>query len=229
MPQKLPSDPAKHKNGFSLPKENRNVLAVPATDEKVARKQVATVHLLPQVGAARLVLAYNPNSSLDLAEIAAKIAEHAKDAHSGDLLHAEAMLLAQAHALQAMFVNLAERAKQQTGLAQVQTLTGLALKTQNQCRATLQTLVDVKYPRQATFIRQANIAGQQQVNNGTFETDGTACSRDEKSISSNELLEAQHGKRVDSGAAQAPIGNDKGLATLGKINGTKDGRRQTTR
>ena len=38
---------------------------------------------------------------------------------------------------------------------------------ESQGRATLQTLVEVKFPKQATFIRQANIANQQQVNNAT--------------------------------------------------------------
>ncbi|MBA2592977.1 MAG: hypothetical protein H0U97_12290 [Gammaproteobacteria bacterium] len=75
------------------------------------------------------------------------------------------MLINQAHALQAMFVNLAERAQNQTHIPQIQCLMGLALKAQAQSRATLQTLAEVKFPKSATFIRQANIAHQQQVNN----------------------------------------------------------------
>jgi len=43
----------------------------------------------------------------------------------------------------------------------------LALRAQNQCRATIETLSVVKNPPTATFVRQANIAaGHQQVNNG---------------------------------------------------------------
>jgi hypothetical protein len=42
----------------------------------------------------------------------------------------------------------------------------LALKAQNQSRATLQALVQLKQPSQITFVKQANIAqGHQQVNN----------------------------------------------------------------
>jgi hypothetical protein len=41
-----------------------------------------------------------------------------------------------------------------------------ALKAQNQSRATLQALIQLKQPSQTTFVRQANIAqGHQQVNN----------------------------------------------------------------
>lgn len=44
---------------------------------------------------------------------------------------------------------------------------GLALKAQAQSRATILTLVDLKYPRQVAFVKQANIAnGAQQMNNG---------------------------------------------------------------
>lgn len=41
-----------------------------------------------------------------------------------------------------------------------------ALKAQNQCKATLQALVQLKQPSQTTFVKQANNAqGHQQVNN----------------------------------------------------------------
>ena len=42
----------------------------------------------------------------------------------------------------------------------------LALKAQTQCRSTLETLAEVKYPKAATFVRQQNVAYQQQINNG---------------------------------------------------------------
>ncbi len=42
----------------------------------------------------------------------------------------------------------------------------LALKAQNQTRTTLQTLAELKAPKQIAFVRQANIGNQVQVNNG---------------------------------------------------------------
>jgi hypothetical protein len=200
---------------ITLPDENRKALPIPAANEDEARKKIAELYLLPHLYAARVVLAYNPKSSLDLVAVAKKMQEHAKEVNNGDLLQAEAMLINQAQALQAIFVNLAERAKNQEGLAQIQTLMSLSLKAQSQCRATLQTLVDVKYPRQATFIKQANIANQQQVNNGI--PPPVEPSREEKPVTANELLEDQHGKRMDAGKTSTASSADPQLETVGAI------------
>ena len=72
--------------------------------------------------------------------------QHARVA-VGDLSDAENMLKTQAVALQGMFADLALRAKAQSGLSQTQTLTVLAIKAQSACRATLQALGALKYPR----------------------------------------------------------------------------------
>ena len=49
----------------------------------------------------------------------------------------------------------------------MEAFTRLALKAQSQCRATLETLADIKQPRHVVIAQQANLAHQQQVNNGT--------------------------------------------------------------
>jgi hypothetical protein len=85
---------------------------------------------------------------------------------------------------------------------------GLALKAQSQSRATISALVDLKYPRQATFVKQANIShGPQQVNNGAAAGADPAHSAHGKKTESeqNKLLEADHGQprqRMDTRAAQ---------------------------
>lgn len=84
----------------------------------------------------------------------------------GDLTKIEEMLLSQAVALELMFTSLARRAKAQEQLLQYETHMRFALKAQNQSRATLQALIQLKQPTQTTFVKQANIAqGHQQVNN----------------------------------------------------------------
>lgn len=91
---------------------------------------------------------------------------HAQAINAGDLTHVEAMLINQAISTQAMYTDLATRARKQTDFACMQALTTLALRAQANSRATLQTLAEMKNPRQATFVSQANIAhGPQQVNN----------------------------------------------------------------
>lgn len=98
---------------------------------------------------------------------------------------------AQATTLQTVFSSLARRAANQEHLRQYETFMGLALKAQAQSRATISALVDLKFPRQATFVKQANIAhGPQQVNNETT-TPGGIAHAEEKQRLPNELLEDQ--------------------------------------
>lgn len=100
----------------------------------------------------------------------------------------------------------------------------MALKAQAQCRSTLETLAEVKYPKSATFVRQQNVAYQQQVNNGGAAGDSanntrTGAPAHGKSLNqSNELLEAQHGERLDTRATGTTSGNDSHLEAMGAIN-----------
>ncbi len=112
--------------------------------------------------------------------------------NGGDMTAVENMLLGQATALQIMFTNLSIRANCQDRLDQTECLTKLALKAQNQCRMTLETLSNVKHPP-VVYARQANItSGPQQVNNGMTHVG-------EKTVKQNELLEDDHVKRLDGG------------------------------
>ncbi|MBC7617547.1 MAG: hypothetical protein H7293_00900 [Candidatus Saccharibacteria bacterium] len=158
-----------------------------------------------------------------------------REVKNGDLASLEAMLLGQATALQSMFTSLVIRATGQERLGNYQAYMGLALKAQNQSRATISALVDLKYPRQATFVKQANIAhGPQQVNNGTAagadpEQYAQARSHAEKSTpEQNKLLEADHeqpGKRMDTRAAQTAKRGNSAVETVATINRTKKSRR----
>ncbi|MBT8562015.1 hypothetical protein G6717_05465 [Polynucleobacter paneuropaeus] len=127
---------------------------------------------------------------------------------SGDLSKIEEMYISQAMALEVMFTSLARRAKAQEKLLQYETHMRFALKAQNQCRATLQALVQLKQPSNTTFVKQANIAqGHQQVNNLA-----------EKNITpQNELLKGNYAE-LDTGTTTTPTGIDTTLEALGKIN-----------
>lgn len=103
------------------------------------------------------------------------------------------MLVAQAHTLDGIFHVMARfaayRIKDNLGAGEI--LLKLGLKSQSQCRTTLETLNDIKNPRLATVVNQANIAGgHQQVNNYGGESE----------IPPSELLEAEEHERVDFGA-----------------------------
>ena len=138
-----------------------------------------------------------------------KVLERAtKQIKSGDLSKIEEMYISQAMALEVMFASLARRAKAQDKLLQYETHMRLALKAQNQCRATLQALVQLKQPSQTTFVKQANIAqGHQQVNN-----------LPEKNITpQNELLKDSYAQ-LDNGTTPTTKGIDTTLEALETIN-----------
>ena len=132
-----------------------------------------------------------------------------REIQSGDLSKIEEMYISQAVALEAMFASLARRAKVQDKLLQYDTHMRLALKAQNQSRATLQALVQLKQPSNTQFIKQANIAqGHQQVNNLA-----------EKNIApQNKLLKDRYA-HLDTRTTPTPKGIDTALEALGKVNG----------
>lgn len=134
--------------------------------------------------------------------------------NDGDLSHVEAVLSNQATALDVMFAELAHRAAMNMGthLEATETYLRLAMRAQNQCRATLETLAAIKNPP-VVFAKQANIAhGHQQVNNGT----AVAHAKQTKKAPTK-LLEHDHGKRLDTRAAtKAGRGNPK-MAPVAEI------------
>jgi hypothetical protein len=100
-------------------------------------------------------------------------------------------------------------------LENFKTIGDLAAKFQNMSRRTAATLVDIKRPRQKTYIRQANVANHQQVNNSTNDK-----------LSENEVSGGSHVETLDAGAETAAIGADTHLEAMGECNGAKDAHRQ---
>ena len=108
---------------------------------------------------------------------------------------------------------------------------GLALKAQAQSRATISALVDLKHPRQATFVKQANIAhGPQQVNNGGAiganpEQYAQARTHGENpALEQNKLLEEDHGQpsgRMDTRAAQKAERSYQAVETVATVHRAK--------
>jgi hypothetical protein len=95
----------------------------------------------------------------------------------------------------------------------------LAFRAQAQCRATSETLHEMKYPKPVAFVQQANIAnGPQQVNNGQPQASRTG----ESENAPNKPLEMTDGKRLDFGAASPASRADSELEAVGAIDGTKD-------
>jgi hypothetical protein len=97
----------------------------------------------------------------------------------------------------------------------------LGLKAQAQCRATLQTLFEMKNPQPVAFVKQANIAnGPQQVNNGVATEPSPHAGI--SANSSNELLGLSYEQRLDTRTTGAPGGAHPQLETVGAVVRTED-------
>lgn len=184
--------------------------------EKGLNERQTTVEgllLLPSLNGALTVKAYSKKyGDLDLTTLANSLSEQSKAVNRGDLKRAEAMLTVQAHTLDTIFNNLAQRAIQAEYVSGLDPLLRLALKAQSQCRATLETLAAIKNPSQVAFVKQANIAhGPQQVNNGVAAQASRAGTSENQP---NKILEQQHGERLDFGAAGAASGVDSTLEAV---------------
>ena len=132
-------------------------------------KLMAQASLRPSVQAAATLQQFNVMDNVVLMALIDELADQAKEASAGNLGRAVAMLVTQAHTLDAIFHNLARRSALNMGeyMGAAETYMRLAQKAQSQCRATLETLWTMKNPSPIAFVKQANIAhGPQQVNNG---------------------------------------------------------------
>jgi hypothetical protein len=158
---------------------------------------------------------------LNLAESVSVLKAKVAAVHRGDLREAEAILTAQALALNAIFTELAvySRLSMQHSLDVADRLMRLALKAQGQCRVTFETLVAIKNPPAAAFARQANIAhGPQQVNNAIPAPAATKrAPASPPELEQNELLEHQDGERLDAGTAGAAGASGAAMATVGAL------------
>jgi hypothetical protein len=215
---------SKSKSGKTrVPVEPHNTLKInaqPGVDKAVI---LATTALRPSVRAAMTTQGFAKPAigDVDVTSLANELSAQIAAVRSGDLGRAEAMLISQAHVLEALFHELARRAGANMGeyLQAAETYMRLALKAQSQCRATLETLATIKNPPIA-FVRQANIAhGPQQVNN----TPVAATSRArELEITPNKLLETDDGQPLDVGAATQTVGADPQVEAMGTLDRTQD-------
>jgi len=164
---------------------------------------------------------------LDVKDFVSQMNENIQAANDGCMDGLVGMLTAQAGALNAMFNHFARRASTATQMPHLDAYTRLAMKAQSQCRSTVEAIAEIKFPKRATFIKQANIARRQQVNNAHQQQVNNGAGAEsgprEKNITpSNKLLEAQHGERLDGGAPGAAGGKDSHLEAVGAVNGAKD-------
>jgi hypothetical protein len=204
------------------PVEDPKALRLVRQQTESQAEALAHASLRPTIQAAVTLLDYNKSfGELSLDTLAADLVKQCEKASSGDLGRAEALLVAQAHTLDAIFHQLARKASRSEYLNQLEVHLRLALKAQSQCRATLETLAEIKNPIAGAYVRQANIAaGHQQINNGTpqkIEASGAReieIEQNKQSGDGNELL-------PDTRAPALAGGVDPQMEALGEIDRSK--------
>jgi hypothetical protein len=189
------------------------------TIEERAR-EYARLMVSPELAAYRVLSSADSKGSMvkmwngiDVPSLTDVLRDQAAAVNRGELNHIEAMLMNQATAMQNLFARLAERGMSCDHATAFEANLRIALRAQSQCRATLETLAAIKNPPMV-FAKQANINqgnGNQQVNNGASDP---ATHAGEIINQPNELLEAQHGERMDTRTAGATIVKNPAMATV---------------
>lgn len=183
--------------------------------------------VLPSAHAAAVMTSYSKHfgtQDTDCTALRELLRDQMGDVVKGNSKAAESMLIGQAFTLQSMFSQLALRAERQELLSHWETHMRMALKVQNQCRMTLETLATIQNPP-VVFAKQANINNgrQQQVNNGATPLTPPSHAVNEQS-EQNKLLEAPDGERMDFGTKGATTAGDSAMAPVGAVDGAANHR-----
>lgn len=171
---------------------------------RTEKEKRANIGLAPLFKAAVTSKAYAPAiGEQDLAAVLERLGEISSRVVSGETKDVESMLAAQALTLDSIFHKLALQAERNIGQYPKATdlYLRLALKAQNQCRATVETLANLKSPKQ--YINQTNVAGAMQINID---------------------METAH---VDRRAQSQDAASNQTVEALGEIYGSQDPRRES--
>ena len=206
---------------LAIPRPRKEIeVEVDPADPEVTHRNHAKAVIAPEVSALRIVAGCENSGmkdQLDMPALIRLLKDRGEAVNRGDMTHAEQMLSAQATALQALFTRMVERALQQSHMPNLEAFMRLALKSQSQCRATLEALAAIKNPP-VIYAKQINqTTGLQQVNNGVAAPSRTQEIESER----NKLLRGDHEPRMDSGTTGEAIGSDPALEAVGAIDRAK--------
>lgn len=159
-----------------------------------------------------------------LMDLVKELQGRVKAVNVGDLSKAEAVLVSQAQTLDMVFNNLMRRCAETQALQLWECRMRVALRAQNQCRMTLETLAEIKNPRPVAFVKQANIStGHQQVNNGVAANGPAKPARaGDNQFTQTELLTEGAPNELDTGTTGTAGRADPLMAPVGEGDRTED-------
>jgi hypothetical protein len=194
------------------------------TREERGRKY-AELTTSPGLAPFRVISAAEQNSgierNIDVPTLIETLQDQAQALSVQDLAQPEAMLLNHATALQSLFARPTEKAFSAKHISQFNDFMRVALRAQNQCRATIETLSAITNPP-VIYARQANVTtGPQQVNNSV------AASSHVREIENRQIQLSMEDNelRTDTGTPALTSRINQEMETVGKIHGTKNERR----
>ncbi len=211
------------KTSGEAPKSRAIVAELPANKSMEAVIAELAASPIPTSAAVTVDFASGAFGEVSLMEAIGVLTDKVAAVKRGDLGGVEATLTAQAVALNSIFGEMARRSAANMGrqVDVCERYMRLALKAQNQCRATLETLAEIKNPP-VVIARQANFAaGPQQVNNGIATPASAPAGKKKKA--QNKLLESDDGKRLDPRAKSQTIRVNPAMAAMGAVDGAADG------
>ena len=190
-------------------------------DVNVVSAKVLTGPTVPSANAIKWFGRGTLGDDISINSYMAALTDAAKEVNSNDFKQVEAMLMGQAMALNVMFGDLTSRSGNYLNgsreyLPVMETYFKMALKAQNQCRMTLETLGNIKNPP-VVYAKQANIAnGPQQVNNGVL----PRAHAEENQNQPNKLLEKSNEQRMDNGTQSTTGSGNPPMEAVAALNRT---------
>ena len=199
-------------------KRNPDAFEIDAATKETPSQSLARLMTTSVVSAITVKAYSGAGEGLEVPDLVTAMKKAGDEAVAGDLGRVERMLANQLLTLDVMFHSLAQRSGRQENFKGIEVLMRLALKAQAQARSTAEALALLKNPM--PYIKQANMTtGPQQVNNtyaGTPSHSGIQSGAGNFQSEPNKLLgEADHGQRLDIGAAAATGRVNQKLAALG--------------
>lgn len=186
---------------------NRQLQAEQAKSEGLT---AAETLISPECISASMLTIIHNRDHLGINELVQSLKSQSAAINDDDLSRVESMLIAQAHTLDGLFARLTTNAMTSEQLEKFERYMKLALRAQNQSRATMQTLIELKTPKHIAFVKQANIGSQVQVNN-------ESASRTRKNVKTpNELLEVDNEQRMDTRAPRSASTVNQKMAAMDK-------------
>jgi hypothetical protein len=170
-------------------------------------KNKATLVLNSMAGAAMSIHHINSQKTDVLTLLNGLLDQNKNLVQDGQIQGIESMLAMQAKVLNALFNEMIARAMSTDYIDRFQAYMGVALTAQKQTRQTLSTLADIKNPQPATFVKQQNLAVNQQVNNVGQDLENL-------NNSANELISEVTYETMDHRGTPEAIRADPSVATL---------------